>query len=228
MVYYGRTGGRNYRYPTRQLIAGPSLRPSYSKRQAAVSGARRSTSAAAAVRRVSETKYTDVIFGGVSISTTPTFHDATDIQSGTSVTGRTANRIFVTHLECRLLFAAAASDGNNVIRMIFGRSRAGALTTADYPQNIYTHVDTDKIRILKDFTVCSQLNFQDTSATPDTDGVEKKFRYFKIPVNAYCKYDGSTSTTSLDGQIGIQAVSDSGLATHPTITGDVRIFFKDV
>lgn len=181
----------------------------------------RTRSVGAAVRRVSETKYHSASNTDLSIGATGTFLNLTAIGVGGGVNLRIGNRIWISGIKVRCVFACASSDENNLIRMIFVRGKAGAIDPGDMPTNLVDPIDRDKFTTLRDMTVASHL-------ANATAGVVKQTRNFYIKVNRYCQFDATTTLDNLTGAIGMWVLSDSGAIPNPTISYNIQVFYKDI
>jgi hypothetical protein len=178
------------------------------------------------VARDAELKYIDAAtWAGQAISTVMTSLHMTAIAAGTGVSDRVGREITAERIDYRLNFNVG--DANNTFRLI--------LLIDDQP-NGATFSQTDLFTNNADCT--SMLTYE----------YRHRFRiihdeFFGVDVynpqlikagsvslsSLSTKYSGTTNNISnlRSGAVYMVLISDSGAVAHPTVSGDVRLWFRD-
>lgn len=182
------------------------------------------------VKSMAETdiKITDV---GASMSTTPAYQSLTLIAQGDGDHERIGNKAFITYITYRMHLMAA--DATNVCRIMLirckGYTKPDANNILDVsvvgagqywiaPMNESFSASFEKLydRV---FTLKSDVGATD----------HQKYIQGKIKVNKKIQWADDSGTTAVIGDIWIYVVSDSAVATHPTISkGYMDVHYKDI
>lgn len=143
----------------------------------------------------------------------------TDIDQGDSQADRTGNQVWVTGYFARLAFAVG--DTTNLIRVVvyIPKDSDDSLSSGT---DIHTNIDLDKFTVLYDKLVALNANGDAVKVIQ----FKKKFnRGRRRGVNA--RYFSGTGTDIAKNAIKLYVVSDSLAAPDPTISGGMRVYYKD-
>lgn len=146
----------------------------------------------------------------------------TNIVQGTGKNDRGAYRIKLKGLKLRLIFTPNQSDGNNLIRVIVATARhpGTTLTSASFPTDFIGTCPREAVRVHRDMVIPIHTFVTGTSA------LQKKFIKKWIPFQHMVRYTASTGAAS-QGDVYVYVISDSPGSTDPTMTGVMRIHFRD-
>jgi len=187
-------------------------------------------------------------FSTTAISSSGSLTSLAAVANGTGYNGRLGSKIHVDFVRVRLLLLAslqssiATADIYNNVRVIVALAKgpASGITTSDFPLIGPQFDNKEPVKPLYDRTVyLNNLSSGLASAgsaygaTPsgvwlqDLEGGSGA-GYFDIPVNRDVVFD-STSATSDDNNMPLlYIVSDSSVTPNPTVTGEVRAFYRDI
>lgn len=138
------------------------------------------------------------------------------IQQGDDVSERVGNLIMVTGFYAR--FICTVADTTNVIRFYMWQRRGDNLSTGINLDVGDAH-DQDKVALFFD-------KFVTLSTTGPAVKVITLKHKFKKP--KYIRYSGGTTSDYVTPPLFLSLVSDSAAASHPTINGNFRLYYKDV
>lgn len=139
------------------------------------------------------------------------------VAQGSSQNTRSGNLVYCTGMYGRLVFSAA--DTTNLVRLIFYIP-----TDVDDTLSVDIHslIDQDKFTILYDRVIT--LN----GGGNDTKYIQFKRNFHKGKRKGIAvHFDGTGQTDYSRNIIKMYVVSDSDVASHPTITGSMRTYYKD-
>lgn len=131
---------------------------------------------------------------------------------------RTGNSITVTGLYGK--FAVVGADSTNVVRVIVYMPH-----DPDYVMSgidIHSFVDQDRMTVLYDKYITVSTN--GPGIKPFT--IARKFNRGRRS-GIHCKFDGTTATDLAKNPLKMYVVSDSVATPDPTLTGNIRCYFKD-
>lgn len=149
---------------------------------------------------------------------TPVSTGLTAVTQGMSQNERIGNEIRVTGLFAKFFFVAA--DTTNAIRFIIYRPRDPTDTLSN--AEVYSLIDQDAYDIVLDKLI-----------TVSTNGPGVVSRTFALNFHRGAKngmrfhFTGSTNTSYGNSPLRLYVVSDSQATGDPTMTGNVRVYFKD-
>ncbi len=166
-----------------------------------------------------ETKQHQVSFTGIGIGDTPNTTVLTGIAQGDTQRERTGNQFYLTGLHARLWCTSA--DITNVMRVVMYISRSNVDSELS-SLTLHTVIDLDKYTILMDKTVL----FGDQHPQKHIMGVSRKFNKGSRK-GIRVQFDGSAATDLAQNHLRIAFVTDSGAVAHPTLDGNIRVYFKD-
>lgn len=173
----------------------------------------------AVIRNTAETKWNVHQFNAEAISSTGTFVDMTNFASGADYDKRDGNKVYVKSLHISGMFKCAATDENNILRLMVGVAKGTPATTAPTsfwatPQYKTSYVKHDKIYE-------SYLS----NASAGVTGVSINL---KIKIKQNVIWADETASAPFLHQVWIGLLSDSDALTHPTFTGHATLWYKDV
>jgi len=135
---------------------------------------------------------------------------------------RIANRMRIYKIEYHYFIAASATDGNNIIRVLYGQTRGDAFTLTQCPP-INEPLDPFKAVTLRDHIV-PLYSFENTNDGP---GVVKRVIKGTINMNCTVYFDGANYDDYRSPFPFIYMISDSGVTPYPTVDGWTRVYFSD-
>lgn len=173
-----------------------------------------------AIDRKTETKHRSISVSLAPISTyaigSPRTDHLTSIATGTSNATRIGNRIRVSRIKGQ--YSVVYADSTNVVRFIIARYKKQWEANPFAGIEVYTCLDLDDWDVLVDRFV-----------TVGTNNPTKRFFFNKsIKRSTQITYDDTGSNDVNVNPYFMYTVSDSGAVSHPTITGCLRIFWKDM
>lgn len=169
------------------------------------------------LKAAAETRFFTTEFDAVTVGSGGSLYDLTLIAQGDNYNQRDGVRAFIKSVHFSGILKCAASDKNNILRVMVGF--ATGTPEAAAPTSLY---DTDLYR--SSFVKYDKIF--GSWVTDDTSGVTCTPINFKIKVNKEARYIGSGTAAPLYGQVWLGLVSDSGAVTHPSITGHAITYFK--
>ena len=143
----------------------------------------------------------------------------TEINEGTSQINRTGNQIRLTGFYSKFTYIAA--DDTNRIRVVLyiPRQASAVLETTD----IDSLIDLDKFTILFDETINL---ISGTSKDLIQKVMKKKFNK-NDSKGILSIYSGRNGTDNSKNALKIHWISDSQAVSHPTVSGAMRLYYKD-
>lgn len=187
-------------------------------------------------------------FNSQAISTSGMLSSLAAIGNGTGYNGRLGSKIWVDFIRVRLLCVAslqstiATADIYNNLRVIVALAKgpASGITTSDFPTTTAQFDNKEPVKPLYDRTVflknvASGLATAGSSYGASPEGVwlhdiegAAGSGYFDIPVGRAIVFDSTSSTSDDNNMPLLYLVSDSTVTPNPTVTGEVRIYFRDI
>lgn len=166
-----------------------------------------------------ETKHNSTTYNQVAVSTaalgTARLYHVTGVTQGSGNTNRDGHQIRLSGMYMNLMYAAA--DTTNILRVIVFRYK-GRYDVNPITEEVYSILDLDDYDIKYDKTHVVSAN----GPAIKNIKIGMKFRY-----NNLIQYDDSTATSVTVNPYYVYFVSDSSVVTHPTITGQIRTYWKD-
>lgn len=147
--------------------------------------------------------------------------DLTGISEGSGQLNRLGNNIHVTGLWSDLTYTAGFGDVHSVIRCILyiPKDANDVISSVD----IYSLVDLDKYTILYDDTI----NMVEDTSTHFQRRV-KKWSFTRGGKRGISvQWHGNTALQFAKNPLRWYFVSNSGAVAHPTMSGRIRLYFKD-
>lgn len=143
----------------------------------------------------------------------------TNINEGTSQINRTGNQIRLTGFYSK--FTYAASDDTNRMRVVLyiPRQADDVLSTP----SIDSLIDLDKYTILFDETI----NLVNGTSKDMVQKVMKKKFNKNDSKGILSIFSGRNGTDNSKNALKIHWISDSEAVSHPTVSGSMRLYFKD-
>lgn len=179
----------------------------------------------APIGRKSEVK----VFGaGLPLSTTVsssgTAYQISALAQGSDNGQRIGNKVMPLALRINFNVIGATTDATSTVRFLLVRTKGAMTTTAtDYIANYYSAPNHEAFEILFDrFVSLSSVN-----ATAVTNGVAVVNKRIKLNKKKLVRYNGAAQNATVDNQIMMIVMSDSGAANHPTIGGYYEFFYTD-
>lgn len=182
------------------------------------------TIANAVVKKNIETKYISFnpnagVISNNAIGSSLTV-DLNTMGTGSGPSTRTGNQVRTTGYHGK--FVVTGADATNIVRFVlYIPKNTGDDLKLDGTE-VYSDIDQDKYTVLKDFFVSTSANGPDTKQI----SLRGKFNSGKRS-GILTQFNGNTSSTCMKGLLKLYAVSDSGVTSHPTLTGHMRIYYKD-
>lgn len=193
-------------------------------------------------------RYQYQAFSSQGVTSSGSLYSLCAVANGTGYNGRLGTKIYVEFLRVRMLFTAslqstiATADIFNNVRMIVAlcKGPASGITVSDFPAVGPLFDYKEPVDVLYDRTIflnnlASGLATAGSAygATPSGSWVQDLEAgagagYFDIPVNRTITFD-STSVTSDDNHMPVvYFVSDSTVTPNPTVTGEIRAYYREV
>lgn len=178
------------------------------------------------IRSTDEVKYIDMAtLTTTAISTTMTTAHLTGISQGASVNNRIGNEIRAVGVEIFLTFITA--DTSNLGRVLVVRDRqpnkaafgqTDLFVNATDAQSWFNEDYRDRFEVIYD-KICDV-------GTPGPESFT--FREY-VPLKGTVYYTGSSNSIAnvMSNAFFMVYLSDSGAVTHPTLTGNVRFWFRE-
>lgn len=167
-----------------------------------------------------ETKFRTISYVQTDVASTGTTGDLCYIAEGSSQNERTGNQIRVTGIH--FPYYVQCTDTTNVVRVIFYKPKDPNDTLTS--TGIYTNLDVDKYIIYHDKVHLLSLadnNFSKGSFNKSFKGKKKD------KAGLVVQYHGATANAYAKNPIYIYMVSDSGAISHPMLSGNLKLYFKD-
>lgn len=172
-----------------------------------------------AINRNSETKQQVLSFSGTAVGSVASGqalnYNLTQIAQGNDVHQREGNMIKITGFHARVVVTYA--DTTNILRFTLWQAR-GDNTLYTSGMDVYDLLDFDKIKVFRDKTIVVG------NSGPMTKVIDIGFKFKKPLIFRY--YD-SGSSNWVTPPIVFSVVSDSSAASHPTMTGNYRLYYKE-
>lgn len=173
------------------------------------------------IRKMQELKNHDVSIS-LSPDTSETFTNLSLIPQGDTSLTRDGNKILAKSLSYHLKLTAA--DSTNIVRVVFLIDKASlALTPTNYLETV-----SDPISFRSaDSNVGRYKVLSDKMYVLGTDAgqVEQKYISGHFRLNKPIDYASSSTATAIKNNIWMMTISDSGVASHPSVDGHVRVRF---
>lgn len=168
-----------------------------------------------------ETKHISFEYNQTTISTaalgSSRLAHLTGITQGDGNVNRDGNQVRLSGLFAQMVFTAA--DTTNIIRVIVARYK-GQYTSSPFPSTeVYNIIDLDDLDVVYDRAI-----------TIGTAGPASKMIKIKLKFRNknLIQFDTTTSTSVTVNPYYIYFVSDSGAVSHPEMTGQIRVYYKDI
>lgn len=174
-----------------------------------------------AIRGYSETKQVDHTWNAVAVSDSggPISEEMCSIAQGLTQNTRVGNRLTITGMYGNLQIIGA--DTTNIVRVVFYIPHDVDTTLSGL--NTYGLVDQDQVTVLYDRTFVTGTGGPSGHAFR----IKKSFtRGNRKGIAVH--YSSSASTSCVKNNLKLYVVSDSGAVSHPTLSGQLRIYFKDL
>jgi len=187
-------------------------------------------------------------FSSQAVTSSGTLTALAPISNGTGYNGRLGTKIWVDFIRVRLLATAslqstiATADIFNNVRVIIALSKGpfSGIATSDFP-TVGPQFDLkEPVKPLYDRTLflnnlASGLASAGSAygATPsgvwlqDLEGGAGQ-GYFDIKVNQEVTFDNTSGSSDADHMPVVYLVSDSSVTPNPTVTGEIRAFYRDL
>lgn len=143
----------------------------------------------------------------------------TDIGEGTSQITRIGNQIRITGFYSKFTYAAA--DDTNRMRVVLYIPRQA--DTVLETSSIDSLIDLDRFTILFDETI----NLVNGTSKDLVQKVMKKKFNKNDSKGILSIYSGQRGTDNQKNALKIHWISDSQAVSHPTVSGSMRIYYKD-
>lgn len=137
------------------------------------------------------------------------------ITAGAKRTQRIGNHIKLKSAYMKAYFTIA--DGTNVCRVVIYRARKGGTTLLGDSLSVTGSIDPDKYFIYSDRLIPLSAN---------GDQVKQYRQGLKLN-NLSSQYDSDTGVPE-DNDIRVYIVSDSDIASHPVINGNMHLWFSEI
>lgn len=177
------------------------------------------------VNRLAELKYVDATpLAASTLTTTMTTTMMSAISAGTSVNGRIGELVLNEKLEYRLSFTVG--DATNIFRfmvLIDDQPNGAAFAQTDLFENAADPTSPLNWQYAKRFRVLKDRVFTLDTYNPTLTMNET------IMINALCKYNGTSNAIAniATGPVYVVMLSDSGAVPQPTVSGNIRLWFRD-
>jgi hypothetical protein len=155
------------------------------------------------------------------VTTTPTNHYLTDIDGGSLYNNRVGNRIFVTHVTFNLTYTCAVQDGTNIMRSTIVQYPGEDM--AQYPASVTAPLNLYAAKYLFD----NVLNTNYIENPTDGPYFNKKYLARTVSVRKPVNYLDNDGNNVCLNALAMAFVSDSGAEDHPTVKGEVYVFFNN-
>ena len=174
------------------------------------------------IAKMSETKSRLLSYDAQSVTNflSPISTALTAVEQGDTQNKRDGNQIMVTGFYSKWVLAGA--DNTNIIRMILYWPKDPNGDLANDSVDIHTLIDQDKYNVIYDryHTVGSQ------GPSIKTWTVARNFH--KGARNGIrCVFRGTGQTDYGSSPLRMLIFSDSDAASHPTLSGNLRLYYKD-
>lgn len=177
-----------------------------------------------------EQKYWDTRYVATAIDVTGTTQDILIPVQGLTQIDRVGTRIKITRVVGKLYFAIA--DATNKIRLLlwtqmgntFSITPSSVIPLAFGSSNVNPEVDSNWNWDRKE----EYRIHLDRQCVLDTDDPVKFMSFdFNPKTKTIVEFNGGAATTTGNNKFCITCKSDSAAATHPTMTGCIRIYYTD-
>lgn len=170
-----------------------------------------------------ETKHRSVAFAAVGIQDAgraPSSTHITGVSQGDGATNRTGNQVFLSGLYGKFVVTMTSTDTTNIFRVVLYIPKSAATTMTGI--NTTDLIDVDQYTILYDrmfpvgaggpvsriFTIARKFN----------KGSRKGITV---------QYSGPNAADVVKNKMLLYVVSDSTAVPDPTLSGNIRLYFKD-
>lgn len=193
-------------------------------------------------------KWSYVAFSSQAVTSSGTLTALAPVANGTGYNGRLGTKIWVDFIRVRLLATAslqstiATADIYNNVRIIIALSKGpfSGLSVSDFPTTTAQFDLKEPVQPLFDRTVflnnlASGLASAGSAygATPaavwlqDMEGGAGQ-GYFDIKVGRSIAFDNTSGSSDADHMPVVYLVSDSSVTPNPTVSGEIRVFYRDL
>lgn len=181
--------------------------------------------ASSVVKKNSETKHKTFEYNVQSISDSATGNVVDQalnaIAGGSGKSQRTGNAVFLSGLNGK--FVIAGADTTNIVRVVLYIAKDVDDTLTADGVEVYNAIDLDRFTVLSDFFVTTSSNGSDAKSFT----IRRKFnRGKKRGISAH--WASSSASDYAKNALRLYIVSDSGVVTHPALTGFIKLFYKDL
>jgi len=193
-------------------------------------------------------KWNYTSFNSQAVSSSGSITALAAIANGTGYNGRLSTRIWVDKITVRLLTVGslqstiATADIYNNVRVILALAKGpiSGVTTGDMPSATAQIDFKEPFMPLYDRTVflqnlASGLAAAGSAYGPSPQGVWLQDAeggagqgYFTIKVGKPITFDNTSGSSDADHMPFIYLVSDSTVTPNPTVSGEVRVFYRDM
>lgn len=176
--------------------------------------------------RASELKYVDATpLAAQTITTSMSTVMMSAISAGTSVNGRVGELVTMSKVEFRLAFVTG--DATQTLRMLIlidTQPNGAAFVQTDLFENASDPLSAINWQYKRRFTILKDKTFTLDTYNP-TCAVTGT-----VKVKADTKYNGTSNSIAniTKNALYFVFVSDSGAVPQPTVSGNIRLFFRDL
>lgn len=171
------------------------------------------------IYKTMETKHNSTTYNQVTVGTqglgAARLYHVTGVSQGSGNTQRDGHQIKLSGMYMNIILAAA--DSTNILRIIVFRYK-GRYTAGPMTAEVYSILDLDDVEAIYDKTHVVSTN----GPAAKNIKIALKFRNRNL-----IQYDDSTDTSVTVNPWFVYFVTDSAAVTHPTITGQIRTYWKD-
>lgn len=152
---------------------------------------------------------------------TPIDYSLTEIAQGDTKATRNGNQYLVQSIKADLWVKVA--DTTNIVRVVWYIPKISSETMTSNTISVYSAIDYDTFTVLSDrrYLLHGSLGPGFLKCRFSKRFNSKSRRGLKVLFN------GTAATDIVKNNIRLYVVSDSAAATDPTISGNIKMFFKD-
>ncbi len=176
------------------------------------------------VRSMSETKHVDKEVNLTAVGdggTAPLNINLCEIAQGLGQNDRIGNQVYITGYVFR--YVVVGADASNSVRLLVCTRNDGYSATPLLNVETYDLLDYDQLQKYTDRMAITGSSGNNTMLLKG----KRSFKRFSKGKGLRIQYTAAGNTTITGPYLFLYAVSDSGVASHPTITGSIRVFYKD-
>lgn len=193
-------------------------------------------------------KWSYVAFNSQAVTNTGAITALAPIANGTGYNGRLSTRIWVDKIVVRLLAVGslqstiATADIYNNVRVMIALAKGpfSGIAVGDFPSATAQFDLKEPVELLYDRTIflqnlASGLAAAGSAYGPSPQGVWLQDAeggagqgYFTIKVNRPITFDSTSGSSDADHMPLVYLVSDSSVTPNPTVSGEIRVFYRDM